>query len=73
MIMLISECPADCPEGRAPIVSSGRFPYLAIDLPNLFHPMPPFGVFERQQLVVGPVKVISDIGHLLVQLPEGVA
>lgn len=44
-----------------------------MDLPNLFDPLPPFGVFKRQQLIVWPVKVIGDIGHLLMQLREGVA
>jgi len=44
-----------------------------IHLDNLFHPAPPLGVFEREQLLVRPVEVISDVGYLLVNLGEGVA
>jgi hypothetical protein len=38
-----------------------------VDLGDLFHPAPPFQVFQAHDLSVRPMKVISDIGYLLKQ------
>ena len=44
-----------------------------LNLVDLFHPPAAFLMIQRQQLLVLPVKVISEPGYLLVKLPEGVA
>jgi hypothetical protein len=43
------------------------------NLSDLFHPPPSLGMLEPKQLLVRPVKVVRDIGHLLVQPVEWVA
>ena len=45
----------------------------AVDPGNLFHPAQALRVLEAQDLVVRPVKVIGDVGYLLVQAVERVA
>jgi hypothetical protein len=44
-----------------------------MNLVDLLHPSAAFPMLERQHLIVLPVEVISEIGYLLVKLPEGVA
>src|SRR6185503_21286602 len=46
---------------------------VAVDLRNLRAPTTPLVVREIRDLAYGPVKVISDEGHLLVQLIQGIA
>src|SRR6266850_754754 len=46
---------------------------VAIDLRDFRTPPPPFLMREIHDLAPGPVKVISDEGHLLVQLVQGIA
>ena len=53
-----------------PYQSSLRSP---VDLGDFVDPAPSIGVFEREQVFGRPVKVISDIGYLLIELREGVA
>ena len=62
-----------CPDYLTNRLSTSRFIEPAIDISNFFDPPLPFGVFEIENLSQGPVKVISDIGYLLVQAFEGVA
>jgi len=44
-----------------------------IDLGNLHHPLASFRVFEREDLVKRPVKMVGNIGYLLVKPHKGVA
>jgi len=39
----------------------------AVDVGHLFHPLPPLGMFQIQNLVQRPVEVIGQIGYLLLQ------
>src|SRR5579871_2605658 len=45
---------------------------LAVDAGNLPAPTAPLRVFQAKQFIGSPVKVISDEGHLLAQLPLGI-
>jgi hypothetical protein len=45
----------------------------AIDLGDLLDPLPALPVFQMQDVVQRPVKVIRDVGYLLVQAIKGVA
>ena len=45
----------------------------AYDLSDLLRPLPALRVLESEQLRVGPVEVIGDIGYLLVESVERVA
>jgi hypothetical protein len=40
---------------------------------DLCHPLLSFAVFEIQDFISRPMKVIGDVGYLLVQTLEGVA
>ncbi len=45
----------------------------AVDVGHLFHPIQPLAVFQFEDVVERPMKVISQIGYLLTQAFEGVA
>ena len=51
--------------------------WLVIQLPinarDLLTPAPSFAVFGVHQLILRPVEVVDDEGHLLVKLIEGIA
>jgi hypothetical protein len=51
----------------------GGFIETAVDAGNLLHPAPSLPVLEIQDVVQRPMKVIGDVGYLLVQVVEGVA
>jgi hypothetical protein len=44
-----------------------------IDPGNLLHPPAAIAMLERHDLRLRPVKVIGDVGYLLVKLLQGVA
>ena len=44
-----------------------------VDLGNLSHPLLSLCVFEDENLIQWPVKVVGQVGYLLVQSIEGVA
>lgn len=44
-----------------------------VDVGDFLDPPLPFAVFELQDLAARPVKVVGDVGYLLVQTLEGVA
>jgi hypothetical protein len=46
---------------------------LFIDLRDFANPDLAFLVFHREDVIDRPVKVVSDVGHLLVDLLQGVA
>src|SRR5689334_25408176 len=46
---------------------------LSVDARDLLTPAPAFAVFGIHQLFLRPVEVVSDEGHLLVELLEGIA
>jgi hypothetical protein len=46
---------------------------VSIDLGDLFQPCPAFGVFHPDNLVIGPVEIIGNVGYLLIERLEGVA
>ena len=50
-----------------------RLVHAAIDLGNLLNPPPPLPVFQIEDMVQRPVKVIGNVGYLLMQAFEGVA
>lgn len=50
-----------------------RFIEPAIDIGDFFHPALALHVLKVQDIVAWPVKVIRDVGYLLVQAVEGVA
>lgn len=54
-------------------LSPGRALGRAMELGRFLHPSPALAVFQRHERVVRPVKVIGEIGYLLVKLVEGVA
>lgn len=45
----------------------------AVDLGNLLHPSPPLWMFQLQDIIQRPVKVIRNVGYLLMQAFERVA
>jgi len=44
-----------------------------VQIRDLLHELPPVGVLDVHELVLGPVEMVGDEGYLLGQLPEGVA
>ena len=44
-----------------------------VDFDHLFNPLLPFWVLHGHNLVVGPVKVVGQVGYLLPQPRNGVA
>jgi hypothetical protein len=55
------------------LLPPGNFVQLAIDVGDFFHPPLSFRVFETQDFAAWPVKVVGDVGYLLMQTVEGVA
>jgi hypothetical protein len=45
----------------------------AINAGQLLHPLPSFGMFQVEDVVERPVKVVSQVGYLLLQAIRGVA
>ena len=55
------------------MISGLRCVQPAIDLGDLPHPAAALAVFQVQDIVRRPVKMVGDVGYLLVQAIEGVA
>jgi hypothetical protein len=53
--------------------TSGHIAQFPIDIRNLFHPELPLRMFQLQNFLERPVKVVGNVGYLLVELIEGVA
>ena len=45
----------------------------AIDLRDFLDPALPFGMLKAEHFLRGPVKVVGNVGYLLIQMIEGVA
>jgi len=70
--------PARCPIDRNPIStlrSSRRscLSDLVVNLSNLLYPLPSLAMLHFQDVLERPVKVVGDVGYLLIQSIEGVA
>ncbi len=60
-------------EGELGSAALARFVYLAVDASDLAEPDVALVVLHVEQVVERPVKVIRDVGYLLVKLLQGVA
>jgi hypothetical protein len=54
-------------------LSTRRLIESPIDLRDFLDPALPFGMFKVKHLLRGPVKVVGNVGYLLIQMIEGVA
>jgi hypothetical protein len=54
-------------------LSPARLIEATVDIGDLCHPLLSFAVFEIQDFTAWPMKVVGDVGYLLVQALEGVA
>ncbi len=58
-------------DGASPLLA-GLIDFL-IDIGNLLDPNLPFFVLHAEHLIERPMKVVTDVGYLLVQAVQGVA
>jgi len=54
-------------------IASASAAYLPVDLADLLDPSPPVCVLKLKNVLQRPVKVIRDVGYLLVEAIQGVA